>query len=140
MQAGRSGEPAGEAGSRRCRALSPEATLSISPVISCTPPNHTLQPADPQSHAADHTLKDTLQLTSHTPATHAGTHCSHTPHAPTYTSELTSHAQCTLQRCDNEECPAALESRPYLKERKVRKVRKVHKLCHIFEIFCIYCN
>ena len=39
-----------------------------------------------------------------------------------------------LQRCDNEECLAALGTRPYL------KVGKVRKLCHIFEIFCIYCN
>ena len=51
-----------------------------------------------------------------------------------------------LQRCDNEQCLAALETRPYLKERKVRKVgqvgqvRKVRQLWHIFEIFCIYYN
>ena len=45
-----------------------------------------------------------------------------------------------LQRCDNEECLAALESRPYLKLGKVGKVRKVRKLWHIFEIFCTYCN
>ena len=42
-----------------------------------------------------------------------------------------------LQRCDNEECPAALESRLHL---IVWQLHKLHKLCHIFEIFCIYCN
>ena len=42
-----------------------------------------------------------------------------------------------LQRCDNEECLAALGTRPYL---QVGKVRQVGKLCQISEIFCIYCN
>ena len=48
-----------------------------------------------------------------------------------------------LQRCDNEECLAALESGPYLKVGKVGKVRKVGKvgkLWQISEISCIYCN
>ena len=43
-----------------------------------------------------------------------------------------------LQRCDNEECIASLETRPYLKMRKVRKVRKLGQLWQISEIFCIY--
>ena len=46
----------------------------------------------------------------------------------------------TLQRCDNKECLAALESGPYLKMGQVGKVGKVRKLCHIFEIFCTYSN
>ena len=45
-----------------------------------------------------------------------------------------------LQRCDNEECLAALETRPYLIVRHLRHLRQLRNLCHIFEIFCIYCN
>ena len=33
-----------------------------------------------------------------------------------------------LQRCDNEQCLAALETRPYLKARQVGKVGKVRNL------------
>ena len=39
-----------------------------------------------------------------------------------------------LQRCDNEQCLAALETRPYI------KVGQLWQLWHIFEIFCIYYN
>ena len=89
----------------------------------------TLQhPNEQQQQQCSHTLSEcrskALFTTAAAPLVRARSPCS-------------SSGNCKLQRCDNEECLAALETRPYL---IVRKVRKLRKLCHIFEIFCIYCN
>jgi hypothetical protein len=56
------------------------------------------------------------------------------PPASTNTAQHHHQYRSTLQRCDNKQCLAALETRPYL------QVRQMRQLWQISEIFCIYYN